>query len=186
MKVLFDQLTDRHRPLGAQQAIERNRTLQLQVGIDDIELPETIRQIRRLAQVIDGLSDRPGGRHRDELGLHAPTGGIFRIQQAARQRDAFTQRKLLQDFCLLVLRQVLQNGHRVIGVESAHAFGNRFGRQLLEDFVADGVVDFGQSREIEGVSHQLDQSRTKLRIECLDHIADVRLVQVGDQFTQHP
>ena len=58
-QVLLEQIRDRHRPLGAQQAIERHHAGEPAVGIDHIELPEAVRQIGRLAHVVDGLADRP-------------------------------------------------------------------------------------------------------------------------------
>ena len=92
---------------------------------------------------------RSNGRHRDELGLHAPAGRIFRVVQAALQRDALGRRQLLEDLGLVVLRQVFEDVDRVVGIEVAHALGDGLGRQLLEDFLADRVVDLGQRREVE-------------------------------------
>ena len=56
--------------------------------------------------------------------------------------------------------------------------------KLVEDFFADRVVDFGQRREVEVLPHQFDEARPQLRIERLDQVADVGLVQVADEFTQ--
>ena len=70
---------------------------------------------------------------------------------------------------------------RVVGIELAHALGDGLRRQLLEDFLADGVVDLGQRREVEVAPHQLDQARAQFRVERLDHGADIGLVQVADQ-----
>ena len=53
-----------------------------------------------------------------------------------------------------------------------------------EDFLADGIVDFGQRRKIELEAHHLDQPRAELRIERLDQIADIGLVQVADELAQ--
>src|SRR4029077_12781362 len=161
-----------------------DRALKLEVVADDVEVPEAIRQIGRLAQVVDGLSDRPDGRHGNELGLHAPAGRVFRVEQAARQRDPLGSGKLIENLGLLVLRQVLEDGHRIIGIELAHAFGHGLGRQLFEDFLADGVIDLGQRGKIEVVPHQLDELGAQIRVERLDQIADVGLVQVAYQLAQ--
>ena len=56
--LVLEQLLDRHRPLGAQQAVEGDRPLQALVGIDDVDLPEPIGQIGGLAHVVDGLPHR--------------------------------------------------------------------------------------------------------------------------------
>ena len=130
------------------------------------------------------LPDGPDRRHRDELGLHAPAGGLFRVVEALRQRDALGRRQLLEDFGLLFLRQVFEDVDRVVGIELAHALGDGLGRQLFEDLLAHRVVDFGQRREVEVAAHQLDQLRPQLGIERLDQVAGVGLVQFADQRPQ--
>ena len=132
--------------------------------------------------MVNGAPDRPCWRHGNELGLHAPTGRVFRIEQAARQRDALGRRESLENFGLLVLQQVREDGHGIVGIELAHAFGHRLGRQFCEDLFADGIFDLGQRREIEVASHQLDQLGTQLGLERLDQIADVSLMQIAEEF----
>ena len=153
-------------------------------AIDDVDLPEAVRQVGRLAHVVDGLADRPIRRDRDELVLHPPAGGVFRIVEAALERDALDRRQLLEDLGLILLRQVLEDGDGVVGIELAHALGDGLGRQLFEDLLADGVVDLGQRGEVEIRAHQLDQARAQIRIERLDDVAGVGLVQVADELAQ--
>ena len=89
--VLVDQVGQRHRPARAQQRVERHRALPVLGAVDDVDLVEPVGQIGRLAQVVDRLPDGPVRRHRDELGLHPPAGGIFRIiAGCARARRAPT------------------------------------------------------------------------------------------------
>ena len=128
------QLGDRHRPLGAQQAVERDGALQAMGRIDDVEFVEALRQVGGLAHVVDGLPDRPERRHRDEFGLHAPPGGILRVVQDALDRDALGRRQLLEDFGLFLLRQVLDDVRGIIGIELAHAFGNGLRLAALRGF----------------------------------------------------
>ena len=155
-------------------------------GVDHVELEEAVRQIGGLAHVVDGVADGPGRRHRDELGLHAPAGGVLRIVQDALERDALGRRQLLQDLGLLLLRQVFENVGGVVGIELAHALGDGLGRQLLEDFLADRVVDLGQRGEVELAAHQLDEARAQFRIERLDQVAGVGLVQFAGQRPRAP
>ena len=154
------------------------------VRSDDVELPEALGQVGRLAHVVDGLAHGPSGADRDELGLHAPAGRVLRVFEAARQRIALVGGKLVEDFRLLVLRQVLEDDDGVVGIELAHPFGHGLGRQLLEDLLADRIVDLGQGGKIEVVPHELDQPRSQLRIERLDQIADIGLMQIADQLAQ--
>ena len=95
-----------------------------------------------------------------------------------------TGRQLFEDLGLILLRQVLQDGDGVVGIELAHALGDGFRRQLFEDFLADGVVDLGQRREVEIRAHQRDQARAQFRIERLDDGAGIGLVQLADQLAQ--
>ena len=183
-QVLFEQILDRNRPLGAQQTIERDHAGQPAVGVDHVDLPEAIRKIGRLAHVVDGLADRPIRPDGDELVLHPPAGGIFRIVQAAPERDALDRRQLFEDLGLILLRQVLQNGDGVVGIELTHALGDGFGRKLFEDLFADGVVDLGQRREVEIGAHQRDQARAQVRIERLENGAGIGLMQFADQLAQ--
>src|SRR5262249_39290301 len=58
------------------------------------------------------------------------------------------------------------------------------GRLFCKDLLADGISDLGQRREVEVLSHQLDQLGTQLGLERLDQIADVSLVQIPNEFAQ--
>ena len=80
--------------------------------------------------------------------------------------------------------QVLEDVGGVVGIEVADAFGDGLRRQLFEDFLADRVVDLGERREVELAAHQLDEARAQLRIERLDQVAGVGLVQVADELPQ--
>src|SRR5262249_43952095 len=154
--VLFHQFRYGDGTLGAQQPVERHRAEKVLGVIDDINLEETVRQFDRFAQMVDGLTDGPGRRHRDQFGLHPRTGGIQRIFEAALDLRALRRGYLLQDLRLLFLWQILEQFGRVVGVELAHALRDGLRRQFLEDVLADRVVDFRQRREVELRAHQLD------------------------------
>ena len=66
---------------------------------------------------------------------------------------------MLEDFGALVVRQILQDRHRVVGIELAHAYGDGGGGELFENFLAYGIVDFGERGEIEVPAEQRDQPR---------------------------
>ena len=83
---------------------------------------------------------------------------FFRVIQAARQRDALQRRQLFEILRLLVLGEVFENGHRIVGFNVAHAFGDGLRRQLVENFLAHRVVYFGERGEIEVDAEQLDQA----------------------------
>ena len=92
--------------------------------------------------------------------------------------------QLLQNLGLLVLRKIFQDRDGIVGIEFAHAFGDGLGRKLVEDFLADRVVDFRQRREVEVLSHQFDEARPQIGIERLDHRTDIGLVKVAQKLAQ--
>jgi len=143
-----------------------------------------VRQFRGFAHVVDRLADVPIRRHGDELGLHPPAGGILRIFESPCDRNPLGRRDLIENLGTFFFRQVLEDGHRVIGLHLADAFCHRLRRQLFEDFLADRIVDFGERGEIEVDAQQFDQPRPLLRLQRLDKVAHVGLVQAADQRAQ--
>ena len=109
---------------------------------------------------------------------------LFRIIEAALERDAFGRRQLLEDLGLLVLRQVFEDRHRVVGFDVAHALGDGLRRQLVENFLAHRVVHFGERGKVEIDAEQFDQARALFGIERFQHRAEIGFVQVADQAAQ--
>ena len=109
---------------------------------------------------------------------------LFGIVQATGERGTVGLRQLLEDFCLLVFRQVLEDRDGVVGLELADAFCHRLRRQLIEDLVAHRVVDLGQRGEVEVDAEQRDEPRALLRLQRLDQRAHVGFMQVADQLSQ--
>ena len=54
----------------------------------------------------------------------------------------------------------------------------------FEDFAADRVVDLGQRHPVEVVAHEADELIALVRIERLQHVAEIGFVQVADQRAQ--
>ena len=145
--------------------------------VDRVDFVKPVRQIRRVAHVVDRLPRGPVRRHRDELGLHPPAGGIFRIQQAALERIALGRRQLFEDLFLVLFVETFQQFDGVVGFQFANALRDRLRFEFLEDFLADGVVDFVERREIEiraGQFHQLD---AVVGFERRDQIAEIGLME---------
>ena len=123
-------------------------------------------------------------RHGDKLRLHPPAGRIFRIVEAARERNALELRQLLEDLSLFILRQVFQDGDRVVGLQFTHALGDRLRRQLLENFLAHIVIDFRKGCEVEIDAQQFDKPLPLVGRQCLDQRAHVGFMQAADQRLQ--
>ncbi len=130
------------------------------------------------------MPDRPFRRHGDELGLHPPASGIFRIFEAALERIALRWRQLFEDFFLVLLVKALEQFDRVVGLQLAHALRDRLGLEFLEDFLADGVVDFVQRREVEMSAGQLNEADAVVGLERRDQIAEISLMEFRNHGTQ--
>ena len=91
---------------------------------------------------------------------------------------------MLEDLGLLVFRQVLEDRHRVVGFDLAHAFRHFLRRQVLEDFLAHRVIHLGERGEIEVDAEQFDETRAALGFERLQHGTEIGLMQVADQAAQ--
>ena len=182
--VFVDQVGQRHRPARAQQRIQRHRALPVLRAVDRVDFVEPVRQVRRVAHVVDRLPHGPVRRHRDELGLHPPAGGVFRIFQAALERVALRWRQLFEDFFLVLLVEALEQFDGVVGFQFANAFRDRLRFEFLEDFLADGVVDFVQRREVEIRAGQFHQADAVVGFERRDQVAEIGLMQFGDDRAQ--
>ncbi len=154
------------------------------VGIDRVDFIEPVGQIGRVAHVVDRLPDGPVRRHRDELGLHPPAGGVFRIKQAAFQRVALGLRQLFEDFLLVLLVEASEQFDGVVGFQFANALRDRLRFEFLEDFLADGVIDLVQRREIEIRAGQFDEVDAVVGFERRDQVAEIGLVKFRHDFTQ--
>ena len=182
--VFLDQFGERHRPAGAQQRVERHRALPVLLGIDRVDLVEAVGQIGGVAHVVDRLPDGPVRRHRDELRLHAPAGGVLRIKQAALQRRALCRRQLVEDLFLVLGIEAFEQFDGVVGLQFAHAFRDGLGFEFLENFLADGIVDLVQRREVEIGAGQFDELDAVFGFEGADQIAEIGLVKFGHHFAQ--
>ena len=80
--------------------------------------------------------------------------------------------------------QVLEDRHRVVGVDVAHALGDGLRRQFVEDLPAHRVVDLGERGVIEVDAEQLDQARAALGFERFQDGAEIGFVQAADQAAQ--
>ncbi len=124
MADLAHNIADGHRPFCPEQPVKRHGAEKRKARIDDVKLGELVRQPLVLAHEVDGLADRPERRHGDEIRRHQPAGGILRIFQTALQRDALRQRHRRQNLVEVRLVEILQDLHRIVGIELADGIGD--------------------------------------------------------------
>ena len=91
---------------------------------------------------------------------------------------------LRQDLFLVLLVEVFEDVDRVVGIEPFDRRGDLLVRHVLDDLLADRIVDLGQRGEVELVAHEADELRTLLRLKRDQQIAELRLVQPADVGTQ--
>ena len=150
------------------------------VGVDGVDFVEPVRQIRRVAHVVDRLTNGPVRRHRDELGLHPPAGGVFRIEQAALELLALGRRQFFEDLFLVLLVEAFEQFDGVVGFQFADALRDRLRLEFFEDLLADGIVDLVERREVEIGAGDLDEVDAVLGLKRRDQVAEVGLMQFGD------
>ena len=73
---------------------------------------------------------------------------------------------------------------RVVGFQFANALRDRLRLEFLEDFLADGIVDLVQRREVEIGAGQFDQRDAVVGLERRDQIAKIGLVQFRHHLAQ--
>ena len=93
-------------------------------------------------------------------------------------------RQLFENLLLVLLVEAFEQFDGVVGFQFADAFRDRLGFEFFEDFLADGVIDFVQRREVEVGAREFHQAGPLLRIERLDQVAEVGLMQFGHDFAQ--
>jgi hypothetical protein len=177
-------LLDGHRSLGAQEPVEGDGTEQMRGRIDHEDLVEGLRQIRGVAHEVDGLPDSPERRDGDELRLHAPSGAVLGVVEGALERHALDGGKVVENLRLFFLRQTLEDGDGVIGIEFAHALRHRRGLEFLQDFLADRFIHLCEGGKVEGGAEKLDEAMAVLGLQGLEKIAEFGFVEVFDEDLQ--
>jgi hypothetical protein len=142
-------LGDANGALGAQELVEGHRAEEADTGIDHEYLVERLGQLLRLAHEVDRLAHRPERRDGDELRLHQAAGAVLLVIEGPLKRDTLDRRQMPEDLGLIGVGEVLEDVDRIVRIEVAHALGDGFRLELLENFLADRVVDLGERREVE-------------------------------------
>ena len=137
--------------------------------------------LRRVAQKIDHLPGGPERRRRHQRRLHQTAGGIFRIFEAALERDALDRRHRLQNFALLLRRQIFDEKESIVRLEFGDALGDRLGRQFLHNLIADIGVDLGQRSEVEVAAHEFDELRPHFAGQIFDEGRKIGFVQLASK-----
>ena len=72
----------------------------------------------------------------------------------------------------------------VVGFQFAYALRDRLRLELLEDFLADGIIDLVQRREVEIGAGNFDEGNAVLGLEGRDQIAEIGLVKFRHHLAQ--
>ena len=150
--------------------------------IVDEHLVEAVRQILRVAHVVDGLPHRPEGRHGDEIGLHDAAGGVLGIFEASLDGRPLEGGKLGEDVGLVLLVQILDDVNCLVRVELLQRLGDRLVRHLLEHLVAHPFVELGERRGIEVAAERGYERFTLVRPQQLNEVGKVGFVEIDRKF----
>ncbi|MGY4312278.1 hypothetical protein ACVWW1_001581 [Bradyrhizobium sp. JR3.5] len=107
--------------------------------------------------------------------------GYSRLRSMSSRSAA---RQLLQDLFLVLLVEAFQQLDGVVGFELADALGNGLRLEFLEDLLADRLVDLVERREVEVRTRDLDQGDAVVRLQRLDQVAEIGLVQFRHHLAQ--
>src|SRR5690606_11865860 len=94
------------------------------------------------------------------------------------QPDSLGERQLRQDLVLVRLVEVFQNIDRIVGIEFLDGLGDLRVGQAVDDLEADRLVDLGQRGEVEIGTEQFHQRTALLRLQSLQKVAELGLVEI--------
>jgi hypothetical protein len=112
------------------------------------------------------------------------SGGVLRVFQSTRDRQALRGRDLIENLGALFIRQVFENRYRIVGFDLAHAFSHGLRRQFLEDFLAYCIVHFRERREVKVDTKQFDQARPLVGLQRFQQRTEIGFVQFANQPAQ--
>ena len=150
-------------------------------GADHEHFPEIVGQLLGRAEVIDDLADLPMLGHRANVALHQAAGQFLGIAQRFLDRGAVVGLHRLEHRLLVLVVEVLDQRDRIVGVELAGDVGELLRLHLVEQVLADEVVQFGEHVGADDPGQRLDQPFALVGAGKLDQIGDVGGVERLDQ-----
>ena len=141
--------------------------------IDDEDLEEIVLEVAFLAQEIDEVANRQVLGHRDEIAAHQAPGGFLGVSERARYRLAGFGLEFGDNRALVGLVQVLDQLHRIIGVELFGDGGDRLRGQGLHQVFADVIVQFGDHVTGHQIGDRGGQLRAFGAAEQFDQVGNV-------------
>ena len=93
--------------------------------INNVYFQKIIGKIFCIAQIINGLPDRPKRRHGNKFRLHQAAGTILRKIKRALEHHALGLRNFLEHFLALIIGHILKHKDSIITVELLHRIDQR-------------------------------------------------------------
>ena len=180
-EVSFHDLADPAWPRSAEQTAKPDLADRVAGRIDNKDQIEFGVAEFGASQEIDGLADRPEGRHGDDLALHHPAGRIIGVGKAFLDKNPVLGRQGGKNVVDLVLLQFLDDVHRIVGIEIGKLARQRRHAHHIDNLVTCGLAEIGQCLGIEAVTEHTDQ-RGGLRLwQALKQIGLIGRVQRRDK-----
>ena len=174
-------VTDRGPPRGPEDGRQLARPNRVVIGADHEHFPEIGRQIFGRTKIIDDLPDLPMRRHGAEVALHQAPGGLLRIAQRLFDRGTVVRVHGPQHRLLLVAVEVLDQCDGVVGLQLTGDVGNLLRLHLVEQVLANVIVEFGQHVGADDAGERLDQPLALVPLGELDQVGDVGRVERLDE-----
>ena len=149
--------------------------------VDNENLEEFGDQVIVVAQIVDQVADGHRFWHRHQLALHQATGGFLRVRQRILDRCAIFRSHFGEDRALIDLGQILDQLHRVVGVELLCDLRDGRCGQRLDHAFTDVIVEFGNDLRIHQIGDRGGQNAPLVGFEQLQQIGNVGRVQGFDQ-----
>ena len=160
---------------------ERDGSDRAVARIDHEDVVEVVRQVVRLAQVVDGLSDRPEGRYRDEVALHQPARAVLGIGEALFQRGAQRGGDRLHHPALPGLVERGDQEQRIVGLETGDRAGKAPGSETFGDVLENRVVELGHDFRRKGGRQDIDRRRAMVGVQLFEKVGRLGMVKGGDE-----
>ena len=156
-EVTFHDLADPAWPRRAEQTAKADLADRVAGRIDNKDQIEFGVAEFRASQEIDGLADRPEGRHGDDLALHHPAGRIIRVGKAFLDKDPILGRQGGKNIVDLVLLQLFNDVDRIIGIKIGKLARQRRHAHHIDNLVTRGLAQIGQCLGIQPVTKHANQ-----------------------------
>ena len=181
---VFDQIAQWHLAACPHQFAQRDIADGMGPRIHEDHVIELFGQRLAGAQEVNGLANIPVFRRHDNFALHQAAGRLLGVGQRLLDSDAVTILQHIENDILLLRAQILDQVHNIVGFQLAHRISQNFGAQLVQNILADALIQFGQDVAVKVAVVQRDQIPPVIGRDLLQKVGDIGCVERLQQRAQ--